>query len=804
MEGRVRIRSNQSHRQTWLLVCLTSLTMLAPFLGGSTRPWSEGIVLAFLGIVIAVRPPRSFGSHAFGAVLLGLLALSALDFLPASWFGLPAWRIDLTGRLGFQLPRTLSPQPWVTLDCVILLFSGAAWIGWLQAHSWHVEVQRRMFKLFAGGVAVFAGLALALYSLQVNLPFWLATERMFGPFPNRNQTANFFALGSILTLALAYEAARAKKKIAYAWVLALVVLGAALVVNYSRGGIVVFFAGIALWIVMLVLISPSIKWVFIGASTLLAMLAAFLFFGGATLGRFQSEGHFLGFRGLIFKDTFDMIRSSPWCGIGLGNFESLFALFRSTSASTSRVIHPESDWLWLWSELGWPAVVLALAGIVLLAKQVFPLSRGTNRRLRAAALAAALAAVLHGLFDVSGHRLGSMLPALFVFGLALPPVKPYREDRRAPAVFRAVGLIIFATGLVWIWAVMDGMPLPGTIAAEIAKAKTKKLIEENEFARAIPAASAALGWIPLDWQLYFARGTAQTYAGNWVAGIGDFRRARTLETSSPNTPWEESLIWVSRQPALALVAWRETLRRSKPNDAVLRYRQILEAASNQPAILQQTRQLATGNARLQAAWLEKAPAGEFERDLDGILKLDPDLKSLPDVEQTRLFSAWTTRGDKSGFIHQLEQNPAWQRNGWRFAAEYYAASGDFETACNLARRFIVTPPLPKLTPDFQLRDAQRRFIMNPSDFSSAYALYENQIKTGDDNKALDILEQVVASPDCPAYFHFLLAELYSKRNDWEKAWKSFTEFEKRKPPTRQITLSGNDKVIDFDHKTSDH
>ena len=776
MEGRSQVRSDQPRRQAWIPVFITGLMLLAPFLGGSTRPWSEGIVLAGLGIVIAVCPPRSFGSRALGAVLLGLFALSAFAFLPAAWFGLPAWRLELTGRLGLQLPPTLSPQPWISLDSVILLFAGAVWIDWLQARSWHTEDQRRMFKLYAAGVAVFAGVALAVYQMQFRIPFWLATERMFGPFPNRNQTANFLALGSILSVALGYEAALAKKKGALAWVLALCILGTALVVNYSRGGIVVFFAGVAVWTAILVALSPSVKWISIGASILLSLLAAFLFFGGETLGRFHEEGHLIGFRSLIFKDTFTMIRSSPWCGIGLGNFESLFALFRSASASDARVIHPESDWLWLWSEMGWPAVVLALAGIGILAKCVFPLQHGTNRRLRAAALAAALAGVLHGTVDVSGHRLGSMLPALFIFGLALPPVKPWRADRMAPAVFRSLGLLIALTGLAWVWAATEGVPLPGTIAAEIGKRRTKQLMEHQEFAKAVPSATAALGWKPLDWQLYFARGGARVFSGDWVAAIGDFRRARTLETSSVNTPMQESWFWVSRQPALAVIAWREALRRCQPDEAVEYYRQLLEVASKQPALLLQAHRLASGNARLEAVWLGVAPAKEFDRDLNSLLQIDPALRSLPGQEQSRLFAVWIARGDAPALIQKLEQNPAWQRNGWRVVSDYYAAKNNFEAACKLALRFIDPPAFPKVVEDGDARDLQRRFLVNPSDFPAGYALYKARMEAGREEEALGTLEQVAVNPDCPRYFHYLLAGLRARRQEWEKSWKSIAAF----------------------------
>src|SRR5206468_10323338 len=126
---------------------------------------------------------------------------------------------------------------------------------------------------------------------------------------------------------------------------------------------------------------------------LLLLLTALLLFGGQTLERFHlhnfgSTGISSNLRWQIFHDTFRLIRDSSWCGIGFGNFESIFAIFRDASLSNQRALHPESDWLWLWAELGWPAVVLILIGIALFFSRVFPLREGTNQLYRLAALTA--------------------------------------------------------------------------------------------------------------------------------------------------------------------------------------------------------------------------------------------------------------------------------------------------------------------------------------------------------------------------------------------------------------------------------
>ena len=58
---------------------------------------------------------------------------------------------------------------------------------------------------------------------------------------------------------------------------------------------------------------------------------------------------------------------------------------------------------------GWLALPLIVLGAVLLIRRVAPLQVGTNQRFRLAALIGAVMFALHGLIDVSGHRVSTCL-----------------------------------------------------------------------------------------------------------------------------------------------------------------------------------------------------------------------------------------------------------------------------------------------------------------------------------------------------------------------------------------------------------
>src|SRR4029077_4698248 len=207
-----------------------------------------------------------------------------------------------------------------------------------------------------------------------------------------------------------------------------------------------------LWLGIFSLCQRSRSRIALVVSFLLLLFTALLLFGGQTLERFHlrnlaDAGISSDFRWRIFSDVFQLIRDSPWVGIGLGNFEDVFAIFRAASYSDRRAIHPESDWLWLWTELGWLALVLVIVGLVFILRKVFPLQEGTNQRYRLGTLIAAVLFALHGLVDVSGHRVGTIFAAIFLLGISLHLPFSFRRMGWPSVLFRLAGLALIVAGI---------------------------------------------------------------------------------------------------------------------------------------------------------------------------------------------------------------------------------------------------------------------------------------------------------------------------------------------------------------------
>ncbi len=766
----------------WLNATAAWIPVIACFLGGATEKWAEGIVVLLVGLLLLVDPPlRSLGLW-FNLLLLAFVGYAILAFLPADLFGAaPAWRTAVTADFEIPLPGTVSPQPWVTFGCLLSLIAGVAWLYNIAGSEFELREVRFQLRLFALGIVVLAALCLLLYAAGSSLPFW-HNQRNFGPFPNRNQTGNLFGITAILILACMEEDFRKRKWIrGVIWSLGLATVIAAVILNFSRAGLAIVAGGSILWLAALLLRKPSPARIALALSVMLALLTALLVFGGKTLDRFQLRGDAAAgisgdFRLLIFRDALQLTSTAPWTGIGLGNFEYVFAVFRDASQANSRALHPESDWFWLAAEMGWPAVGLVLLGLLVLARLVLPLREGTNQRLRLATLLGAALFALHGLVDVSGHRVGTVYAAIFLFGLSLHRPLRTGRSRVVPILFRVVGLLLIPLGLSWIVAERGDKAWPGRLGAEHERQKAVVANRGRNFQAGLDHVATALQWTPLDWQLYFVRANAQLGLGRPAEALQDFRRARFLEPNSPTVPLEEGRIWMNAVPTLAVTAWREALHRAGPEGPRLfSYMLSIAPVKTDPGM----RRALGGLARLQPGlmleylgWLDDA---DFNSVLQQFLERHPDLEKLSRDEQKRLFDVWARRGEMADLVRLVERRPGLLEQAWPAVAEWHAAQGDLRAAVELARRFVPAPVLPEPAPG-ALTDLQRAAYRDATAYGAGYALYREQLRGGQVDDALVTLRRFTANADVPAYFHYLEATAWTAQQNWERSWAAWQKY----------------------------
>lgn len=780
--SRIRPTFTAAPARWWRNILIPTLPVLACFLGGATEKWSEGIVVGLFGLILLAGPPRFSLGRGLNLILLAIAACAATAFLPASWFSQPAWRLALENDFGITLPGTLSPQPWISLGCFVSFLAGLSWLYYVSALDLELREVRQQLRVFTAGIVLLAALCVALYYAHTALPFW-HNERGFGPFPNRNQTANLFGLTAVVILACGQDDIRHSRKRWLVWLLGLAILVAAIVLDFSRAGILILVAGSAFWLGAFVLRKGSAAQIALGLSALLVLLTVMLVFGGQTLERFHLRSGEAGdvavdLRWGIFHDALQLIRASPWCGIGLGNFDGVFAVFRDASLTGSRTIHPESDWFWLWVEAGWPAVLLAIAGFAILIGRVFPLQEGTNQRFRVATLIAAVLFVLHGLVDVSGHRVGTAFAAIFLFGMTLRRPAQLRPSLAAPIVFRAIGVLLLTAGIGWVVATRYEMRLPGGVGVENEMHKASTASQGRNFGEAIQRTTRALEWAPLKWQLYFSRALAKVGAKRPPSdALDDFRRARFLEPNAYEVPYQEGMVWLAAEPSLAVTAWREALRRIGPQRLEIYGHMLALASQHSPTVRRGLEEIGMVHHDLALIYLQGVAGADFMAALHRLLEHDPTLQTLSSKEKNRFFSLWAERGDLDELVRVVGTQPDWMNHAWRAVAKYHASRNDFHGAFELVRRFGEAPPLPEAVAGSSIEQLRQAFHAQPDSYAVGYQLYRAQMHAGKIDEALLTVRHFTAQSASPRYFQFLEAEAWAGKENWERAWRAWEAFE---------------------------
>jgi hypothetical protein len=773
-------RENQSATTGWIANAIAALLpVLACFLAGGTQKWEEGVVITVLAFCLLIRPPRFSLGVVTNLVLFTLFILAAVALLPAHWFFQPKWRAAFVNDFAIQLPSTLTPQPWIMLGYLVSFAAGLSWLYLVSTQDLGLREVRFQLRLFTSGIVLLAAICIAFYLSRITPSFW-HNKQNFGPFPNPNQTGDLFALTAIVILACVHDDFRRRRKRWIAWILALVLIAAAIALNSSRSGIGMLVVGSAFWLSALTFRKRSP--LALGVFFLFMLLTALLVFGEETFQRFHlrnfgGAGISSDLRWRIFHDTLRLIRDSPWSGIGFGNFESIFAVFREASLSAPRALHPESDWLWLWTEVGWPAVMLTVLGIGLLISQVFPLRKGTNEFYRLAALIAAVLFAIREIVDVSGHCVGIAFAAIFLLGLALHRPLSLKANRWVPILFRIVGLGLLATGLSLVVAARGQKLLPGSVGVSNAKRLSVVADREGNFSETIALTTRALRWAPLDWQLYLARAIAEVELRQTTNAVDDFRRACFLEPIAYDIPLAEGNALLPYRPLLAVTAWREALRRAGPLRAQAYASMLSDASLKNSEVSSILEAIGLSEHDLVLPYLNRVSGASFNRVLTQLLKNDPNLQSFSETEKLAFFALWSERGDSEEISRAVEQHPDWLRYAWAGMAKYKASKKDFRAAYELTKRYGDPVALPLLATNLSLQDLQRRFHNWPYNDGIGYELYRAQMQNGRVDDALLTASHFSERPDSPAYFHFLEAQCWAEKQNWERAWNAWQQFQ---------------------------
>ena len=426
-----RIRHTLASRFAFLVICVAIVMSALAY--GTVHYWALGLFnLGGLTILILwvadgwrlgnVRVSRNL----LQLPLLGVVLLGVVQMLPLR---------DGSGGL----LRTLSFDPNSTKLVVVQL---ATLLVYFAATLVFVDTPHRL-QVLVRTIMIF-GFFLALFGLTQSFTsptkvYWmreLNQSTAFGPFINRHHFAGYMELTIALPLGLLLAGAIDKQK----WILYLFLaglMGVALVMTASRGGIISVVAEIVFLVIVTAIwrkhgerrrVGSRLK----GVATRVGLAGALifgLFLGVMLLGGEFSLNRFIDSvntddpttgRAHFWSVTLDMIKANPMLGTGLGAYGVMYTRY-DTRNGLYRLEQAHNDYLQVFSDAGVVGGVLALAFVVLLFYRGFGRARSRDNFRRGVALAAlggCFGVLVHSFFDFTLHTTSNALLFLVLAALA--------------------------------------------------------------------------------------------------------------------------------------------------------------------------------------------------------------------------------------------------------------------------------------------------------------------------------------------------------------------------------------------------
>jgi O-antigen ligase len=447
--GVYRIRHTLPSRFAFLIICVAIVFSALAY--GTVHYWALGIFnLGALTILLCwVLDAWSLGNlrvsrNLLQLPLLGMLVLGLIQLLPLR-------EISAGGATSIALSNTLSLDPNSTRLVLVQL---ASLFVYFAATLVFVDTPHRL-RLLVRTIMVF-GFLLAIFGLTQSFTsptkvYWireLNQSTAFGPFINRHHFAGYMELTIALPLGLLFAGAVDKeKRVIYLFIAGL--MGVALVMTASRGGIISLVAEIIfLVIVTAIWRKPSerrlrrsgrLKRVAARVAMTGALLFS-LFLGVILLGGEFSITRFIDTvntddpttgRAHFWAVTLDIIKAHPYIGTGLGAFGVIYTRY-DTRNGLYRLEQAHNDYLQVLSDAGIVGGVLALSFVVLLFYKAIARAKSRDdfrRGVALAALSGCFAVLVHSFFDFTLHTTSNAL--LFLVLAVLATIDSRVED--APA-----------------------------------------------------------------------------------------------------------------------------------------------------------------------------------------------------------------------------------------------------------------------------------------------------------------------------------------------------------------------------------
>jgi len=771
-ERRLKSRRKERVKRDWRKIATLAvfglIVVLGPLAFGAVDRVVQTALVLLLALGVFLHPPAMapLGSRE-RILVVSLVALFVLkEFLPHQWFGAVRWREQAVSGLGLNLAATHHPEPARAFDALLVALVAMVGLQWVRTMS----AQRGMriavaWILAAAGVVVAAVCFVmsskdgAIYGIRYT-PGWSG----WGTFPNRNHTASFLAMATMAGLGCTvWAGARGRKKLAVFATLGVLVVIVALLVGKSRGGLVALAVGLAVFGGMMLWKHRDRRTLAIVVAGLVLIAVIISVFGGQVMERlFSEEGKHVSnqLRRDIWKNAIVMWRDAPLLGHGVQTFAWLFPFYQRLTLDDNVVLHPESSVLQWLCELGlFPAAILAVLGVGLVASRVGSLFKRRGMfYLSAGALAGVAAMLVHSLIDVPGHRWGTAGYALALLALACPLA---REVQWVGAPLRRAALVPLVVGAYWA--------LPFVRYRQPWQPVTIEQLQAREASGRPPRPGLeewqrVLRYFPLHRELHHLAALRELDGGvpktaEWQRHIEAVHR---LTPGGWRYPMSHARAVRRLSPALSIHYWQVAIARSG-----WRSTEILGQALNDTVGLAGADALwasyVASNPKLALAYARRLPEEETRPFFEGWWKERGRAKDLS-ADEIRDFYTYGKRWATGGQILEWMSLHAWRRKeDFRSWAALLHGAGMSERAWQLCQGRVVDPPYPANSGSVPPAEIEARIRIAPENTANLVELARMSEESGDRDTAQKIVLDVAAKQDAPPWFlrkaaHLLAAE----------------------------------------------
>lgn len=764
----------------WMLV---ATLLLSVALAGGRPLWAQGVITCGIGLLWLFWPPRRAPRRELLWAIIALAFTPLIAYLPKFLFFMPAWRKHLEALPAIQSSFFITVQPWFTFHIWLLWLTGIALAAWCCTQAWDHYNKDTLARLFTGGMVGITVLAIYGFSTGNNPTFWQSTDN-FGPFLNRNQWGAAMGIAGIMALALIHQSVRRQRKRGVLfWSASLALFTGAIIVNGSRGGLLVLFAGGSAYWMFYGLMRKQYQYVTVGISFIVIAFALFSLGGSSLLERFISlqqtiqTGGVDDFRLQFYRMIKPLLADAPLTGVGLGNFEYIFPFYLDYAPIFDRrPIHPENSFLWLLSEGGILLALVIAATVALLLWLSYGIHRSRAATIRSAGLACALMLIFNSFFEVSGHRIGTLFPVIFLACLALPMADGSLNHPRTLRILRFFGGGLFLIGFLWILSPFGIFLFPRIQNIEPLQIAARQARENGDTDRAIELLKTSARLRPLDWSSHW---TLATYLLEKNLSDPAWTEFRAADALLPYTNWmleEEGHLWLPIYPMRTAFVWSETLRRAPPAKRAEIYTGLLKAAKGNPALYAMLLRLFPDNPELEFIRIQAAGDAGGAR-LARLLAKTHNLEYAPDYLVTPVLRYML---DHSQFAHLdaiVADNNRVRQLGWGILAARAAHAERYDEAVRLHFQYGPHPALPSPITHGDLQAIERAATLAPNDITAAITYYQMLDAAKRKEDALWQLRRIMESPAAPPYIWFLASKAEYERKNYEEAWKLLRLYE---------------------------